>query len=195
MNNATTYSVDAYHQRISLNRQSLQADLELQADKHGLRYALLHTDSGVVWGKVDADRARKLHLVWSIEPSWTALQQGRLFGQNAELLFWPSNGTVQASLVTDVKPQAGDLFSTECYDEDYLMWGDSLASAKAIHESFTRLHEGGQGLEYDLPLMLATEAQVQALRLHVRHYLVTDMMNGFTQVGFSRLVDFHTSNE
>jgi CRISPR-associated protein (TIGR03984 family) len=184
-------------------QQSVTATLKQLADAHQLRWALIHTSEGVVWGEYDA-AAKQFDLSSSAFPDlapapvWETLLQARLFNTQAELLLWYGPASTVGSggeqwqwrLYSDSVPTpmpAGDTQplseSLEYYDETYMLWG---TRADAQQGRFMRLAEGAQGIVHAPPVATAP-TETQRRRLHVRHYLRPDA-NGLMQVDDSRLV-------
>lgn len=158
-----------------------------QAQEHGLRYLLAHTDEGVIWGRVDDDKLLTSHeVIPKYSPKLRAItvQQCRLFSQQGELLLWNDEGEWRARLVTDSN------ISEEHYiEEKQILWGDKVDrfDKKA---GFSLMREGAQGMRHAVPIhVLKEEAQNRRLRLIVRHF-ITYNNDGEARVTISRLVDF-----
>lgn len=153
--------------------------LAQQAQAHGLTYLLIHTDDGVIWGKVDdpgrlttsADAFADL----DIPLRAVTVQQLRLFGEAGELLLWKSGEDFQHRLLTDATAQ------TNVYeDEEHLLWGQGSKTK----DGFTWMEEGAQGFYHAVPLPIGQNKEV---RVTVRHYIQFDS-NGQAYIALSRLV-------
>lgn len=154
------------------------------ADNHC--WLLVHCEDGVIWGELRDDG--RLHLSSDVFPErelalrWTTLQQARLFGEQAELLLWRGAQGWRATLHHDA---AGD--SSECIDEQYLLWGDH---GHEPQNGFMRVIEGMQGIVHTPPIDTAPTnepARTARARLVVRHYLSQDE-SGLVRIRESRLV-------
>ncbi|NJO82643.1 MAG: TIGR03984 family CRISPR-associated protein [Blastochloris sp.] len=166
------------------------------ADTYTLRWVLIHTSEGVVWGEYDP-AAKNLDLSSDAfpelapMPTWGTILQARLFNTQAELYMWNGAGNQwQWRLYSDseqVPATETDSQATveglEYYDEDYRLWGTRVDGQQG---RFMRLAEGTQGIIHAPPLSIAPTER-QRIKLKVRHYLRPDI-NGLLQVDDSRLV-------
>ena len=159
--------------------------LSEQARPYGLRWLLAHADDGVIWGEMRDDG---LHLSCDAFPEHSpplrpeTLQQMRMFGPLAELLFWRDGAAWQARLIRDNAGEAHGYF-----DEAHLLWGDIAEQQK---NGFLLLRQGKEGLRHAPPLNFAGQlpASLKARPyLKVRHYINYDE-DGQAYVAYSRLV-------
>lgn len=168
----------------------LRGWLQEQAKEHNLIYLLAHADDGVIWGAIQKDGALKTSFeaaqgiakVTAVCPPLRlqTLQLARLFGKNAELLLWRGGDNVyHARLIEDVKEESPADWK-ESYDESHMLWG---RRSIALHDGFTLLEDGSQGLRHAVPL--ASDLIKQHVQLIVRHYLADE---DFAHVTASRLV-------
>lgn len=150
--------------------------LNRQAAQYALTCALAFADDGVIWGRFDG--AWK----WSGESfnvspplRWNTLQQIRLFGKDAEVFVWRSNGIWAGRAIAD---GAGD--KREYFDETQLLWGAKDDEEK---NGFALMRDGGQGLRHTPPVKTAIKGKLQ-----MRNYLDYDQ-DGRVKIIASRLVD------
>lgn len=183
--------------------------LEKNAKTHQLTYLLAHAEDGVIWGRVDGNGRLltsydALHKA-SAQETWDgpriaaakqslprlrieALQQARLFSQEAELYIWKDGDEKwHGRLVANVK-EAETADWSESFDEPQLLWG---THGTTLADNFTLLEDGAQGLRHAVPMPLKLDTGSQKFgeatppRLLVRHYLNKD---GFAHIAASRLV-------
>jgi CRISPR-associated protein (TIGR03984 family) len=160
--------------------QPLHSWLAAQASKYGLRWLLLHSEFGVVWGEQNGN---ELALSTSAATlSWNALQQARLFGEGGELLVWQGPQHWQARLIKDGEGQPAEWF-----DEKQMLWGNRLANEPNISPGFMAIVEGAQGITHAPPLDDIPPTNEKRACLLVRHYLSEDAA-GVVRVSYSRLV-------
>jgi CRISPR-associated protein (TIGR03984 family) len=169
-----------------LDPEPFRVWLTEQAKTHKLRWLLAHTDCGVIWGAMRDDGLRLSCEAFADEfPGvWldrATLQQGRLFGEDGELLLWQGGQGLQAILRRD---SAGE--STTLYlDEAHLLWGNRKRGEH--DDGFILLAEGSQGIVHAPPLENAPGDKKRAA-LHVRHYLTEEEATGLLRITASRLV-------
>lgn len=164
--------------------------MQSQANTHELRWLLAHSDDGVTWGE---NRSGQLVTSDSVVPDLSpllramTLRQARLFASEAELLLWrDGNNKWHARIIR--RPGEGETADlTEAIDEAQMLWG----THGEIHDGFTVLRDGAQGLRHAIPRVLALgeDGLVNPPRLLVRHYTSYDN-NGFARITLSRLVGF-----
>jgi CRISPR-associated protein (TIGR03984 family) len=173
---------------------NLRVWLQDQAKEYGLDYLLAHADDGVIWGKVANDgtlttsdeAAKGKKIAESVCPPLRllTLQQGRLFGKNAEMLLWRDGDNVfHARLIADVMDENGADW-LDAYDEAQLLWG---TQGVPLQHGFTLLEDGSQGLRHAVPFK--PKMNEERVQLRVRHYLAKE---DFARVEVSRLVSLET---
>lgn len=160
--------------------QPLHSWLATQASKYGLRWLLLHSEFGVVWGEQNGN-ALALSTPAAML-NWNVLQQARLFGEGGELLVWQGPQQWQARLIKDGEGQPA-----EWIDEKQMLWGNRLADEPSGSDCFTAIAEGSQGITHMPPIGDTPPTNEQRARLLVRHYLGEDDA-GVARVSYSRLV-------
>jgi CRISPR-associated protein (TIGR03984 family) len=163
-----------------------------QADKLPA-YLLAHADDGVLWGRIDADKAEQAggadaaqrtgkRLLWNSEVgdesdsadaprlSLDTLHTLRLFHESYELLLWRSASGWRARRIVDVCPSADGGPAptwTESLDEPQMLWGTEGQSAD---HGFTKLTHGAEGLVHFVPIA-CQPAKQRPVWLVVRHYV------------------------
>lgn len=148
----------------------------VQAQQHQLRWCLAHADDGVIWGEW---RSGGWHFSGTAFPEVSpplravTLQTARLFSEAAEVFVWRADDGWRACLIADGQ-------SSESYDEQFLLWGDSVQGEEA---GFVLAEQGAEGLRHALPLA----GKKPNYSLTVRHYLNADE-DGQARVSMSRLV-------
>lgn len=147
-----------------------------QAKQYRLRWLLAHADDGVIWGEWRADGWRLSSTAFpEASPPLRAvtLQTARLFSETSEVLVWRTDGGWGARLIADGE-------ATECHDEIFLLWGDTVRQEK---DGFVLAEQGAEGLRHAPPLA----GRKPPYCLTVRHYLNADE-DGQARVTMSRLV-------
>lgn len=157
--------------------------LAAKAKQLGMKYLLVHTDEGVVWGRLDEER-----WVCSFEAfpddldsfvvRAETLQQARIFDQSGEIFVWRTGHGFAYRQVMDEALTADDHL-----DEAYWLWGTGLLSANG----FTLMEEGEQGFCHAPPVNELKSNQ--RLGIKVRHYIVEEE-DGWQRIKMSRLVGF-----
>jgi CRISPR-associated protein (TIGR03984 family) len=170
--------------------------------RHHLTWLLAHAYDGVIWGKMrqlsTSSECQDKQLALSHEPfpevspplRLIAVQQVRLFGEQAELFLWrDGDGAWRMRLVSDTEAER----TGWCFDEPQLQWG---LNSEGEEEGFTLVAEGREGLRHAVPLSerdIPFDKPAQnrpdrwhPLRLGVRHYLQKEE-NGMLRIVQSRL--------
>jgi CRISPR-associated protein (TIGR03984 family) len=172
------------------DEQELRRTLEILAGEHKARYLLAHADDGVIWGRFDqkgltiaADVFEDIQdaaaVVVSLRPA--TLHQVRLFGPEAEILIWRTDGGFRARRLDEE-----DVPSENVLEEIHWLWGIGMDMPGLSQEAnFTLMHEGQQGLRHAPPVKYGID---QRYGLQVHHHILYDDQ-GQAYIAFSRLVD------
>lgn len=152
--------------------------LSAQAAQNELRFALVHADDGVIWGRFSGGAWEWSSGVAPDSPALNValLHQARLFGPRAELFIWRKNAALTGRLITDALDKDAPGL---CLDEDHILWGGKGNSAST---NFLHLTEGSQGLSHAPPAEIAADGL-----LTTRNYIDFDQ-DGCAHVKASRLV-------
>lgn len=125
---------------------------------HSARYALIHADDGVIWGKFSASGWEWSSTVFpSVSPvlQLKTLQQLRVFGATAEVFVWREGEDLKGRVITD--GVGGD---SDCFDEDQLLWGYADRAACQCKNGFCLMEEGSQGLRHAPPEEIARRGMI-----------------------------------
>jgi CRISPR-associated protein (TIGR03984 family) len=151
--------------------------------RDGIRYALIHLDDGVLWGRVEGG---KLSLPdanehWTPKLRTVTLQQCRVFGDKGELFIWrEAENRWRGRVVIE-----GGATEVAVFDESQILYGDMVHDGDKKHDlpspptktEFTAIYEfsKGTGIRQIVPID-ATAALEKGERviLTVRHYLKQD---------------------
>jgi|GEM_PF-1500997 len=161
-------------------------------------YVLIHSDEGVIWGRINAAGEVNLRSATVDQPRQDNLwQQIRVFNKNYEFHLWRDGDRKwQGRTISDSTEETEATFSYSL-DENHLLWGNS---AKDAGDSFTRLADVSQGLAHLVPLAfddidkyINQPEPHHYLALKVRHYLEALPDTGALRISASRLVDFDPS--
>jgi CRISPR-associated protein (TIGR03984 family) len=163
---------------------------KVQSTEYNLKYLLAHAEDGVIWGYFDSEG----NLITPTEPEelfpqckfplfrYETLQQGRVFGDNIEIMFWRTEDGFNAIAIQD-NP------NTEYITEQQILWG---TQAEQVRDKFTLVSDGSQGLRHAVPLQNIefnkTEKLYRPLYLVVRNYIDYDQQTGLARIYLSRLV-------
>ena len=155
-----------------------------------MKYLLAHAEDGVIWGYFNSEG----DLVTPTEPEllfqkydfpvfkYETLQQCRVFGDNAEIMFWKNDIGFNARIIED-NPD------TEVITEEQILWG---TQAEKITNGFTLVSDGSLGLRHAVPLtnfdFNRNQQLYRPLRLVVHHYIDFDQTTGLARIYLSRLV-------
>jgi CRISPR-associated protein (TIGR03984 family) len=168
------------------NNDTLTSWIEENAKKYQLKYLLAHADDGIIWGRFDT--TEKLMTAHESFPQFPelrliTLQQGRIFGEQSEVLIWKTDESLKARSVQDPSEY-------EHFPEEQILWG-THAEKEDKKNSFTLLADGFQGLRHAVPLtnIKFSKEQKRLIRLVVHHYYKYDKCTGLARVFLSRLVD------
>lgn len=180
----------------TLTEQTLKNWLQAQAitDNYHLKYLLAHAEDGVIWGYFPSDR--NLEIARDVFPSSNfpelrlkTLQQCRIFGKDAEILLWNSNGEWKSRKIT--QSTVLELLEQKeigLIPEEQILWGTEGKEKS----NFTLLSDGSEGLKHAVPLTGITfdnaeKKSNRPVRLTVNHYFRYDK-DGVAQIFLSRLV-------
>lgn len=173
----------------TLNVNSVAVDLTgwLVANAADCDYLLAHAEDGVVWGRLDGGQIIIAGEVPPARLDAAILWQCRMFGPDAEVLLWRSEGVWHARKITDVHDT-----QRLALDETQMLWGTKGTPSTKQH--FTVLEDGAEGLRHAVPIPIAADcfdnkANPRPARLLVRHYLEEDPQTGVSRIFLSRLVD------
>ncbi|MDZ8227613.1 CRISPR-associated protein Csx19 [Nostoc sp. ChiVER01] len=163
---------------------------KVQSSEYNLKYLLAHAEDGVIWGYFDSE----VNLITPTEPeelfpkykfplfNYETLQQGRVFGDSAEIMFWRTEDGLKAILIKDNK-------DTEFLTEKQILWG---TQAEEVKDKFTLVSDGSQGLRHAVPVtgieFNKTEKSYRPLYLIVHNYIDYDENIGLARIYLSRLV-------
>ncbi|MGF2035607.1 MAG: type III-D CRISPR-associated protein Csx19 [Nostoc sp. CmiVER01] len=163
---------------------------KVQSSEYNLKYLLAHAEDGVIWGYFDSEA----NLITPTEPeelfpkykfplfNYETLQQGRVFGDSAEIMFWRTEDGLKAILIKDNK-------DTEFLTEKQILWG---TQAEEVKDKFTLVSDGSQGLRHAVPVtgieFNKTEKSYRPLYLIVHNYIDYDENIGLARIYLSRLV-------
>lgn len=157
-------------------------------------WVLAHADDGVTWGRFDreADRWRLgCDDVPKVSPPirLDALQELRLFGDEAEVLIWRSDEGLRGRVLKDTNGDTPPKFLRPS-DEYRIVRGDRVRENTT--GGFTWVTDA-TGAEQVLPLGV-DEDQVRQhkVRLHVRHYWAQNEEDGTVRIAVTRLVKLTT---
>lgn len=174
------------------NTTNLRQWLKQKVISHNykFKYLLAHAEDGVIWGYFDSEG----DLITPTEPEkqfkryefpvfkYETLQQCRVFGDNAEIMFWKNDIGFNARIIED-NPD------TEFIPEEQILWG---TQAEQIIDDFTLVSDGSQGLRHAVPItnidFNRNQQLYRPLRLIVRHYIDFDETTGLARIYLSRLV-------
>lgn len=156
--------------------------LDQLATGHGLRYALIHADDGVIWGEHG-----NAGWAWSggeqavLSPPLRrqTILQMRIFGEQSEALAWREGPALKGRIITDRIVKKGQ----PCFDEQQILWGrpEGEKEGEAMTR-FTVMREGQQAMLHAPPAAIA-----KAGALVTRNYIGYDD-DGCAFVKASRLV-------
>jgi CRISPR-associated protein (TIGR03984 family) len=149
----------------------------------GVRYALIHLDDGVLWGRINGDRLSvpDMNDYWTPELRSVTVQQCRVFGDQGELFIWrEAEGQWRGRVVIE-----GGATEVAMFEESQILYGDMAHDGTEGHDlpppprksGFTAIYEfkKGTGIRQIVPIE-ATDALEKGERvtLTVRHYLTQD---------------------
>ncbi|MBD2454063.1 TIGR03984 family CRISPR-associated protein [Nostoc sp. FACHB-87] len=163
---------------------------KVQSSESSLKYLLVHAEDGVIWGYFDLEG----NLITATEPEelfsqykfpffrYETLQQGRIFGDSQEIMFWRTEDGLRAINIKDDQ-------DTEFITEKQILWG---TQAEEVKDKFTLVSDGSQGLRHAVPLLNIefdrTKELYRPLYLVVRNYIDDDEKTGLARISLSRLV-------
>jgi CRISPR-associated protein (TIGR03984 family) len=180
----------------TLTEETLKNWLQAQAitDNYHLRYLLAHAEDGVIWGYFPSDG--NLEIARDVFPSSNfpelrlkTLQQCRIFGKDAEILLWNSNGEWKSRKITQrTVLELLEQKEIGLIPEEQILWGTE-GKEKG---NFTLLSDGSEGLKYAVPIINITfengnEKPKRPVQLIVNHYFCYDK-DGIARIFLSRLV-------
>lgn len=161
-------------------------------------YVLIHTDEGVIWGKID-DAGEPILYSMTAENTLEQIElwhQLRLFTPTYEVHLWrDGDKRWHKRALRDLEsPEGANLY--DMLDEDYLLWGNR---AQDQGGGFTRLFDASQGLSHTIPLSYKHVApyidEGRGVTLQVRHYLEELQETGALRIAASRLVAFNVYSQ
>ncbi|MCS6954353.1 MAG: CRISPR-associated protein Csx19 [Bryobacterales bacterium] len=157
-----------------------------------LRWALLHSDDGVTWGRFERERnawrlsdAVKSDLCPPVREEW--LQQLRLFGPKSEVLIWREEGGLWGRILLEevARCPLDDVLRPS--EESRILLGDHVIAK--LPDDFTHVGDRA-GLQQVLPLSVSTrDLQARRVRLKVRHYWEQYPASGAVRIAATRLVE------
>lgn len=177
--------------------QQLNDWLQMKAREYRSSYLLAHTNDGVIWGKFQKG---SFNLVTSGDAfermpklKETTLQQCRIFGENAEIMLWRSDGVWKARLIED-----SNLSECNFIEDSQIIWG---TRPEKVNDKlkFTLVTDGRQGLRHAVPLInigfrdrqQEEKTLYRPIRLLVRHYIDYDD-SAIAKIYLSRLVNLQS---
>lgn len=152
---------------------------EEKAQAYDLKWLLVHADDGVIWGKMQNGQLQLASSIYVPKLRAITIQTAYLFGESGELLLWKTGNMRWKSRI--LKEGLGT--EVECYDEERLLWGDTIEKDE---QGFMLLCQGSEGLRHALPLETENK-NICHPKIKVRHFLDYDD-DGQAYIKFSRLV-------
>lgn len=152
---------------------------QAEAQTYDLKWLLVHADDGVIWGKMQNGQLQLSSGIYGPMLRSITIQTAYLFSESGELLLWKAGNMRWKSRV--LKEGVGT--EVECYNEERLLWGDTIEKDE---KGFILLCQGSEGLRHALPLETKTKTICHP-KLKVRHFLDYDD-DGQAYIKFSRLV-------
>ena len=149
-------------------------------ETHGVRFALVHADSGVTWGYLDDHGQWKLGA--AVDPALCpapvakSLHELRLFGDTAEVLIWRGDNELQGRILADddITFDASDPLCP--MNEGRRLRGE----CHETREGFRRFVDAG-GAQHLAPESFPVD-------FSVRHYFEQDAWTGAVRIAATRLV-------